>query len=198
MSSLKKISCAVVVLGLLALSAFAQEQGQEQGQGQGPKTQISNSLVPGLQGGGFYLFRDGVFYWGGEARFDFSYMLDRNRKNARASDRGRSEVYVEVGLYYADRSDANFLFQYLVGFNVSFETPGVLGRNFFIPYLGLAAGGTTIQDRGTGFTAMPVLGVNIVSLERFSLSLEGGLLLTTVAFEEFLALKANLAMVFVF
>ncbi len=191
----RKFKLAGLAMCLFAVAAFGQEAAT--GQDRGPETEISNSMVPGFQGGGFYLFRDRALYWGGEVRFDFSYLLDRNRPNARASDRGRTEVYAEVGLYYSDRSDARFLFQYLVGFNVSFETPSVLARNFLIPYLGLAAGGTTIQDRGTGFTAMPILGFNIVSLERFSLDLETGLLLTTVAFEEFLALKATLAMVFV-
>lgn len=190
MSISKKCAATLFGLCLCAAAAFGQEEG--------PKTEITNSLLPGFQGGGFYLFRDQVFYWGGEVRFDFTYLLDRNRKTARASDRGRSEIYASVGLYAADRSDAQFLCQYLIGFNVSFETPGTLARDFLIPYLGLAAGGTTIQDRGTGFTVLPVIGLNIVSLERFSLSLETGLMLNTVAFEEFLGLKTNLAMVFVF
>jgi hypothetical protein len=190
MNAFKKTTLVGVVLCLLASAVFAQEAT--------PKKEFANSLVPGFQGGGFYLFRDQAFYWGGEARFDLSYNLDTDRKTARAADRGRNEIYLAVGLYYSPRSDAWFLFQYLVGFNISFETPSVLARDFLIPYLGLAAGGTTIQDRGTGFTAIPTLGLNLVSLERFSLSLEAGLMLTTVSFEEFLALKGSLAMVFVF
>jgi hypothetical protein len=195
MITFKRSAAMAVVLCFFVCGAFGQaDEGKQQA---GPKKEFANSLVPGFQGGGFYLFRDQVFYWGGEARFDFAYMLDRNRPSARASDRGRSEIYAAVGLYYSPRSDAQFLFQYLIGFNVSFETPSTLGRGFLIPYLGLAAGGTTIKDRGTGFTAMPVFGLNLVSLERFSLSLEAGLMLATVAFEEFLSLKGSLAMVFV-
>jgi hypothetical protein len=168
------------------------------GQDQSVKKEFSNSFVPGFQGGGIYLFRDQVFYWGGEVRFDFSYNLDTQRPTARAIDRGRSEIFVSAGLYYAPRSDARFLCQYLIGFAVSFETPNALSRNFLIPCLGLAVGGITIADRGTGFSALPFFALNIVSLERFSLGLETGLLLSTMAFEEFLALKTNLALMFVF
>ena len=161
---------------------------------------FENSGLPGFTGGGIYLFNSQTLYAGGTVRFDFFYSLDENRKSATLIDRGRSEIYIAVGLYTAlpQRTDGvNLVFNYVFGFNLAFETPAVLARNFLIPYIGLELGGIYIEGRGNGFMACPLIGINLISLPTFTISIETGLLLSTVAFEEFLSLRPQLTMNFV-
>jgi len=157
---------------------------------------FSNVMVPGLQGGVYYLFESGDLYYGGEMLFDLAFTLLRSSKSESFLARGRSEVYISIGFYYSNRDEAEYFFHYLFGFNVSLESANNLDRNFLIPYMGLAMGVITIKDRGTGFMAYPILGVNIVSLKALSINVESGLLLSTVAFDEFLALRTSLMVVF--
>jgi hypothetical protein len=161
---------------------------------------FENSGLPGFTGGVFYLFNSQTLYAGGTVRFDFFYTLDENRKDATFIDRGRSEIYIAVGLYTAlpQRSDGvNLLFNYVFGFNLAFETPSVLARNFLIPYIGLEIGGIYIEGRGNGFMACPLVGINLISLPTFTISIETGFLLNTIAFEEFLSIRPQLTMNFV-
>lgn len=161
---------------------------------------FENTGLPGFTGGVLYLFNSQRVYAGGTIRFDFFYSVDENRKDATIIDRGRSEIYIAVGLYAAvpERADGvNLVFDYVFGFNLAFETPRIMQRHFLIPYLGLEFGGMYIQAVGNTFMVCPLIGINIVSLPTFTLSIETGLLLSTAAFDEFLALRPRLTLNFV-
>lgn len=194
--SIKLTLCIAIFLCLDLVYIFANQQPQVDE----VESSFDNSGLPGFSGGIYYLFDDQSIYSGGSVRFSFFYSLDANRKSAGAVDRGRSEIYIAVGLYAATppREDSRDLFfNYVFGFNIAFETPSVLSRNFFIPYIGLEIGGIYIQEIGNGFMTCPILGINLVSLPTFTMSVECGLLLTTNAFEQFLALKPQLNISFV-
>jgi hypothetical protein len=161
---------------------------------------FENSGLPGFTAGVLYLFNSQRIYTGGTVRFDFFYTVDEDRKNSTFVDRGRSEIYIAVGMYAAtpQRSDGvNLVFNYVFGFNLSFETPGIMQRNFLIPYIGLEIGGMYIQTIGNAFIVCPIIGINLVSLPTVTLSIETGLLLSTVDFDEFLSLRPQLALNFV-
>ena len=163
--------------------------------------EFDNLWVPGLSAGIFAPFNNAALFTGGSLRFDLLYGLDSKRPDAFAADRGRWEIFLDVGLYgdlSTIRPEHELLYLWMLGFNMSFETPGTLARNFLIPYIGLELGGISTSLRGSGFATMPLLGLNIISLPNCSLSLDGALLLNTLAFSDLLGLmvRANLNFTF--
>jgi len=180
---------SLVVVTLSALTLGAQDKPA-------PK-EFDNLWVPGLAGGVFIPFNNTGLYAGGSFRFDLLYGLDSQRPDSFWADRGRWEIFADVGLY-GDVSNRNpghdLLFLWQLGFTISLETPASLQRNFLIPYMGLSMGGLTSTAHGTGLVAMPTLGINIISLPNCNFSLESSLLLNTIAFDEYLGLmvRANL------
>ncbi|MBN2441399.1 MAG: hypothetical protein JXJ04_08630 [Spirochaetales bacterium] len=159
-----------------------------------------NMMLPGISGGCYYFMFTHDFYYGGAFRFDLLYGLESKSRNSSWSDRGRWEVFIDVGLFssIADEED-NYalLFRYLLGFTLSFETPKFLGRNFLIPYMGLGFGGIYIQERGNGFCVSPLLGINVFSFPQWSLSMETALFLPTIAFDEFFGICPQINLNFI-
>ena len=167
---------------------------------QAPVDAFHNMMLPGFSGGYYYFIYTNTYYFGGAFRFDILYGLESNRKNSSWSDRGRWEAYIDVGLFghmENEGKDYSLIFRYLLGFSLSFETPKVLCRNYLIPYIGLGFGGIYIQDRGHGFCVSPVLGINLFSYPKFSLSLETALFLPTIAFDEFFGICPQINLNFV-
>jgi hypothetical protein len=191
-----KFFIGIAISAVLALGgAYADDQAGIPG-----NLSFENSGLPGFTGGGLYLFNSQQIYAGGTVRFDFFYTLDEDRKNATIIDRGRSEIYIAVGMYAAlpERPDgANLAFDYVFGFNLAFETPNIMQRNFLIPYIGLEIGGMYVQVFGNSFIVCPILGINLISLPTCTLSIETGLLLATAAFDQLLGLRPRVTFNFV-
>jgi hypothetical protein len=174
---------------------------QDQGSSAPGSSEMYNVLVPGASCGIITFFGEGTpIYAGGALRFDLVYSLSRNQPRASIVERGRNELYVDIGLYGsipARGEETLLLFRYVLGFTTSFETPRSLARNFLVPYIGLELGGIYIQGEGNGFLAVPVLGINLLTLPTFTMSIDTGLILNTIAFERFLGLRSELHVNFV-
>jgi hypothetical protein len=174
---------------------------QDQGTSAPGTSEMYNVLVPGFTAGVIDMLGAGnPMYVGGSIRFDLVYTLNKNQPRAGFVERGRNELYIDIGLFGllpADGGASNLLFRYVLGFTTSFETPRSLNRNFLIPYVGIELGGIYIGGSGNGFLAVPVLGLNIVTLQTFTMSCDTGLILNTVSFEKFLGLRTELHINFV-
>jgi len=160
-----------------------------------------NQGFPGFTGGFCYFFESGAVYAGGSFRFDLLYGIDRNRPQSSYIDRGRWEVYIDVGLFgrvIPESENFDLFFQYLVGFTTSFETPKTLKRNFLIPYIGLEFGGICIKDTGNGLMVSPTSGINLISFPGMTLSIDTSLLLSTIAFYDFLGMETTVNLNFIF
>ena len=167
---------------------------------QTPEDAFQNMMLPGLSGGCYYFIFTETLYYGGAFRFDILYGLESNRKNSSWADRGRWEVYIDVGLFSStenEEGDYQLLFRYVLGFSLSFETPKLLTRNYLIPYMGLGFGGIYIRETGNGFCVSPFLGINLFSYPNWSLSLETSLFLPTIAFDEFFGICPQINLNFV-
>lgn len=178
---MRKIIIAAFLFLLLSIPLFSAEDQDEE-----PPYEFFNMMMPGFSGGFYYLLDSELIYAGGSFRFALLYGLDRNRPGAFFADRGRWEVYFDVGLY-SNVTSGNYelIFNYVLGLITSFETPKTLFRDCFIPYIGLELGGIYFQEAGNGFMLCPILGLNLVSLPTFTWSIDCGFLLNTIAFEQF-------------
>ena len=159
-----------------------------------------NQGFPGFTGGVYYIIDNNKLYFGGTFRFDLLYGIDINRVNATFIDRGRWEVYLDIGLYghfFSGHETVHLIFQYLIGFSTSFETPRSLMRDYLIPFIGIELGGICIEDTGNGFAAIPFLGINLFSYPNITMSLETGILLNTVDLNNYLGLRGKLNLNFV-
>ncbi len=186
---------ALAALAFAAVAALAAAEDRQM------PVEFVNLWVSGPGADVLWTFQGGDAYWGGSVRFDALYTLDAGRADATERDRGRTEAYIVASLLarrYFPSSRDGMIFLYGAGFNLAFEGPSVLRRDFLIPYLGLEACGMTVEGRGTGFAALPVLGLAIFSKPRFSLDLEGGLLLSTLSISDFLGIRARLSCLFAF
>ncbi len=189
---------AFSALAALALAMAAALAAAEEGR---MPMEFVNLWVSGPGADALWTFQGGDAYWGGSARFDALYALDAGRADATPRDRGRTEAYIVASLLareYFPSSRDGMIFLYGAGFNLAFEGPSVLERDFLIPYLGLEACGMTVEGRGTGFAALPVLGIAVISKSRFSLDLEGALLLSSLSVSDFLGIRARLSCLFAF
>lgn len=159
---------------------------------------FKNIIFPGFSGGNIYFFNDQTCYWGGSMRLDLSYTFDRKRPDASFAERGRAESYLDLGLYTKDFSMLDdIVVLYTLGLNFSFETPRSLNRNFLIPYMGLELGGLHMSGKTGGFTLVPLLGINLISIPNGTANIESGILFNTAAFEDSLALRSKLTLNFV-
>lgn len=164
-------------------------------------TEFDTLWVPGFSGGIIVPFSGNALYTGGAIRFDLLYGLDSRRPDAFFADRGRWEIFADIGLYgnvLTTQATTELLYVWMLGFNLSLETPSTLSRNFLIPYIGFELGGITSSTRGSGFASLPILGLNIFSLPNCTLSVDGALMLNTLAFQDYLGMvvRANLNFTF--
>jgi hypothetical protein len=63
--------------------------------------------------------------------------------------------------------------------------------------MGIELGGIYIEGAGNGFIAIPVVGLNIVTLPTLTISCDTGLILNTVSFTEYLGLRSEIHINFV-
>jgi len=163
--------------------------------------EFDNSMVPGVSGCVMTFFGAGrPLFVGGSLRFDLLYTLKKSDPDASFLDRGRNELYLDIGFYGSipeGAANTVFLFHYLIGVTTSFETPRSMDREFLIPYVGIELGGIYIQDLGNGFLVVPVIGLNIVTLPFLTVSLDTGLILNTVSFMDYLGLRNEIHVNFV-
>ena len=200
--------CLSVLLMLCPLALGAQSSGEtERGALPPPPpvkpvpSEFDTLWVPGFSGGVLVPFHDTGLFAGGSIRFDLLYGLDSKRRDAFFADRGRWEIFADIGLYgntANNRPSTELLYLWMLGFNLSLETPSTLARNFLIPYIGFELGGITSSTRGSGFSSMPIVGLNLISLPNCTLSVDGALMLNTLAFEDYLGMmvRANLNFTF--
>lgn len=195
----KPIPTALCILFTILLSRFS--FAQNQGYSAPGSSEIYNVIVPGGSAGVITFFKEGSpIFAGGSMRYDLAYGLSKNQPTASFVERGRSEVYVDIGLFGSlptDGSPTVLLFRYIIGLTTSFETPRSLNRNFLVPYMGIELGGVYIEGAGNGFMAIPVLGLNIVTLPTFTMSMDTGLIFNTVSFTQYLGLRSELHINFV-
>lgn len=159
--------------------------------------EIKYYKVPGVQGGVYYFFESGNLYYGADVLFFWDHRLTRSDRPQYITRRARTETFASVGFYYSDVAHEEYLFSYLLGFNVSFESASTLRRDFLIPYLGLSAGGVTMKEQGAAFMLSPMLGISVVSLRALSVSVDNGLVLSPAKFEEYLALRTSVTLLLV-
>jgi hypothetical protein len=166
-----------------------------------PDDEFDNALVPGASGCVMTFFGAGrPLMVGGSLRYDLLYTLEKSNPDASFLDRGRNELYLDIGFYGSiptGPASPVFLFHYLVGLTTSFETPRSMDRAFLIPYMGIELGGIYIQDVGHGFLAVPVLGLNIVTTPSVTVSIDTGLILNTASFMDYLGLRNEIHVNFV-
>jgi hypothetical protein len=190
------ISLIFVIGCVCQLPVFAQDQGSSR------SAENYNIWVPGFSGGFYYFSNTSEHYFaGGSFRFDIVYALEKNKQKATFAERGRNELYLDIGLFSSipeNGTTSTLLFRYLLGIVTSFETPKTLNREWLVPYIGIELGGIYIGGEGNGFMAVPILGLNILTLPSMTLSIDTGLLLNTVAFEKYLGLRTELHLNFVF
>ncbi len=191
----------IIVLCLSGLSMSIAAQDKPQDRSVSGHQDFYNIWVPGVSSG-FCYFWDAPdpYFAGGSFRFDIIYALDQSNPYAPLIDRGRIELYLDVGLFSSipDQGDPEILlFKYVLGINTSFETPRILDRAFFIPYIGIELGGIFISGEGNGFQAVPVIGINLITLPGLTLSVDSGLMFNTVAFEKYLGIRTELHLNFV-
>lgn len=190
---MKKLMISAIFI-IIHFSLYSEVQSSE------VMTEFYNQGFPGFTGGAYYMLDSSKLYWGGTFRFDLTYGLYRNNPDAALEDRGRWEIYLDVGLYghfFSGHETVHLIFQYLIGFSTSFETPRSLLRDYLIPYIGIELGGICIEDTGNGFTSVPFLGINLFSYPDITMSLETGVLLNTIDLNNYLGVRGKINLNFV-
>jgi hypothetical protein len=90
----------------LALSAtgFSQSQGSS-----APgSSEMYNMVVPGMSAGVITFFKgESPIYVGGSIRYDLIFSLEKNKPTASFIERGRSEVYIDIGLFGSIPTDGS-------------------------------------------------------------------------------------------
>ncbi|MBI4978843.1 MAG: hypothetical protein HZC28_15300 [Spirochaetes bacterium] len=156
-------------------------------------------LMPGFSGGAYWFMNQPRMYAGGDFHFNFINALRDNAE--RSSDlAGRYSIYAEFGFYhnFDVNTNATLFFTYLLGFDISFESPASLSRNMFIPYYGMKAGGININNRGNGLFVTPLLGLSIIDMPKLSVKFDVSFTLSTIDFYNFLGVNPRLYCNFLF